>query len=210
MIIGICGFQSSGKDTIADYLIKEHGFIKMSFASRLKDIIAIMFGWPRDKLEGLTKEDREWREQIDPWWSKTLQMPHLTPRYVMQYFATDLFRNKFHPDIWVKIVENELNKLIEQNTEQKIVISDCRFENEINMILRLGGKIIQVHREPPYWFYDYRNGEEPPPNIKLIHRSEIEWIRCYRDYDITNDGTIEELYEKILQVIKYNLDVMCL
>jgi hypothetical protein len=205
MIIGICGFQSSGKDTIADYLIKEHGFIKISFASRLKDIIAIMFGWPRDKLEGLTKEDREWREQIDPWWSKTLQMPHLTPRYVMQYFATDLFRNKFHPDIWVKIVENELNKLIEQNTEQKIVISDCRFENEINMILRLGGKIIQVHRETPYWFYDYRNGEEPP-NIKLIHRSEIEWIRCYRDYDITNDGTIEELYEKILQVIKYILD----
>jgi hypothetical protein len=99
--------------------------------------------------------------------------------------------------------------LIEQNTEQKIVISDCRFENEINMILRLGGKIIQVHREPPYWFYDYRNGEEPP-NIKLIHCSEIEWIRCYRDCDITNDGTIEELYEKILQVIKYNLDVMCL
>jgi hypothetical protein len=205
MIIGICGFQSSGKDTIADYLIKEHGFIKMSFASRLKDIISIMFGWSRDKLEGLTKEDREWREQIDPWWSKTLQMPQLTPRFVMQYFATDLFRNKFHPDIWVKIVENELNKLIEQNTERKIVISDCRFENEINMILRLGGKIIQVHREPPYWFYDYRNGEEPP-NIKLIHRSEIEWIRCYKDYDINNDGTIEELYEKILQVIKYILD----
>jgi hypothetical protein len=205
MIIGICGFQSSGKDTIADYLVKEHGFIKMSFASKLKDIISIMFGWPRDKLEGLTKEDREWREQIDPWWSKTLQMPQLTPRFVMQYFATDLFRNKFHPDIWVKIVENELNKLIEQNTERKIVISDCRFENEINMILRLGGKIIQVHREPPYWFYDYRNGEEPP-NIKLIHRSEIEWIRCYKDYDINNDGTIEELYEKILQVIKYILD----
>ena len=205
MIIGICGFQSSGKDTIADYLIKEHGFIKMSFASRLKDIIAIMFGWPRDKLEGLTKEDRKWREQIDPWWSQTLQMPQLTPRYVMQCFATDLFRNKFHPDIWVKIVENELNKLIEQNTEQRIVISDCRFENEINMILRLGGKIIQVHREPPYWFYDYRNGEEPH-NIKLIHRSEIEWIRCYRDYDIENNGTMEELYEKIAQVIKYILD----
>ena len=49
-----------------------------------------MFGWPRDKLEGLTKEDREWREQVDYWWSETLNMPQLTPRYVMQYFATDL------------------------------------------------------------------------------------------------------------------------
>jgi dephospho-CoA kinase len=203
MIIGICGFQSSGKDTIADYLIKEHGFIKMSFASKLKDIISIMFGWPRDKLEGLTKEDREWREQVDYWWSKTLQMPQLTPRYVMQYFATDLFRNKFHPDIWVKIVENELNKLLEQSNQANIVISDCRFENEINMLLRLGGKIIQVHRDPPYWFYDYRNGEEMThPTLKLIHRSEIEWIRCYRDYDLENDGTIEELHQKIKYIIE--------
>ena len=201
MIIGICGFQSSGKDTIADYLIKEHGFIKMSFASKLKDIISIMFGWPRDKLEGLTKEDREWREQVDYWWSKTLKMPQLTPRYVMQYFATDLFRNKFHPDIWVKIVENELNNLLEQSNQANIVISDCRFENEINMLIRLGGKIIQIHRDPPYWFYDYRRGEEPE-NIKLIHRSEIEWIRCYRDYDVENDGTIEELHQKIKYIIE--------
>jgi len=201
MLIGICGFQSAGKDTIADYLVKEHGFIKMSFASKLKDIIATMFGWPRDKLEGLTKEDREWREQVDYWWSKTLKMPQLTPRYVMQYFATDLFRNKFHPDIWVKIVENELNKLLEQGTNQNIVISDCRFENEINMIIRLGGKIIQVYRDPPYWFHKYRQGENPN-EIRYIHRSEIEWIRCYRDYDVENDGTIEELHQKILQVIK--------
>jgi hypothetical protein len=201
MLIGICGFQSAGKDTIADYLVKEHGFIKMSFASKLKDIIATMFGWPRDKLEGLTKEDREWREQVDYWWSKTLKMQQLTPRYVMQYFATDLCRNKFHPDIWVKIVENDLNKLLEQGTNQNIVISDCRFENEINMIIRLGGKIIQVYRDPPYWFHKYRQGENPN-EIRYIHRSEIEWIRCYRDYDVENDGTIEELHQKILQVIK--------
>jgi dephospho-CoA kinase len=201
MIIGICGFQSSGKDTVADYLVKEHGFIKMSFASKLKDIISIMFGWPRDKLEGLTKEDREWREQVDYWWSRTLQMPQLTPRYVMQYFATDLFRNKFHPDIWVKIVENELNNLLEQSNQANIVISDCRFENEINMLIRLGGKIIQVYRDPPHWFHEYRRGEEPT-NIKLIHRSEIEWIRCYRDYDVENDGTIEELHQKIKYIIE--------
>jgi|688.fasta_scaffold960318_1 dephospho-CoA kinase len=200
MIIGICGLQSSGKDTIAHYLIREHDFIKMSFASVLKDIISIMFGWPRDKLEGLTKEDREWREQIDYWWSETLQMPQLTPRYVMQYFATDLFRNKFHPDIWVKIVENKLNKLLEQGTKQNIVLSDCRFENEINMLMRLGGKIIQVYREPPDWFHKYRNGENPN-EIKYIHHSEIEWIRCYRDYDINNNGTIEELYEKIKHIL---------
>ena len=69
------------------------------------------------------------------------------------------------------------------------------------MIIRLGGKIIQVYRDPPYWFHKYRQGENPN-EIRYIHRSEIEWIRCYRDYDVENDGTIEELHQKILQVIK--------
>ena len=202
MIIGLCGFQSSGKDTVADYLINTHNFIRLSFASILKDIIAIMFNWPRDKLEGLTKEDRLWREQIDPWWSKTLEMPHLTPRYTMQYIGTDLFKKHFHPDIWVKIIENKIHNYLHENNKQNIIVSDCRFENEINMIIQLGGKIIQVHREPPSWFYKYRDGEYPE-EIKCIHKSELEWIRCYRDYDIENNDTIEKLYQNVSEIIKY-------
>jgi hypothetical protein len=194
MIIGICGFESSGKDTIAEYLIKEYGFKRLSFASTIKDIVAIMFSWPRDKLEGLTKEDREWREQIDPWWSKSLKMPLLSPRYVLRYFGTDLFRNHFHPNIWVKIIENKLNKY------NNIVISDCRFKNEINMILKYEGKIIQVHRNMPKWFYKYRQGEDVD-EIKQLHISETEWIKCHNDYELTNDGTIEELHNKVKYIL---------
>jgi len=191
MIIGICGFKSSGKDTVADYLIKEHGYVKYSFASVVKDIISLMFGWSREKLEGLTKEDREWREQIDPWWSQTLQMPLLSPRYVMQYIATDLFRDSFHPDIWVKIVENQLIQCGNQN----VVISDCRFRNEIDMIRRLKGIVIHVHRNVPKWFHEYRNGIEVNLNNEY-HVSEIEWIRCYRDHD-----TIQTLHSHIENVL---------
>jgi hypothetical protein len=202
MIIGLCGFQSSGKDTVADYLINTHNFIRLSFASTIKDIIAIMFNWPRDKLEGLTKEDRLWREQIDPWWSEKLEISDLSPRYIMRYIGTDLFRKHFHTDIWVKIIENKINNYLHKNDKQNIIISDCRFENEINMIIMLGGKIIQVHREPPSWFYKYRDGEYPE-EIKSIHKSELEWIRCYKDYDIENDGTIEQLYQNVSEIIKY-------
>ena len=193
MIIGICGFQSSGKDTVAEYLIKEHGFKKLSFASAIKDIVAIIFSWSRDKLDGLTKEDRAWREQIDTWWSKTLNIPLLSPRYVLQYFATDLFRNQFHPNIWVKIIENKLNKL------DNFVITDCRFKNEINMILEYGGKIIHVHRNMPKWFYKYRQGEDVD-EIKQLHISETEWIKCHNDYELTNDGTIEELNLSLIHI----------
>jgi dephospho-CoA kinase len=65
MIIGICGFIGSGKDTIADYLVNLHHFRRESFANTLKDAVAQVFGWDRTMLEGRTKMAREWREQVD-------------------------------------------------------------------------------------------------------------------------------------------------
>lgn len=196
MIVGICGFQSSGKDTVADILVKNHGFVKLSFASALKDIVAIIFGWSRDKLEGLTPEDRQWREEIDPKWAKSLNIPVLTPRYVLQHLATDVFRNHFHPDIWTKIVENQLSLY------ENVVISDCRFANEIAMLQNSGGTIIQVHRNLPHWFEKYANRENVE-EANLPHCSELEWIRCPHDYVITNDGSISDLQNKIRELI-YN------
>jgi hypothetical protein len=198
MIIGICGFQSSGKDTIGEFLINKYGFKKLSFAGALKDIVSIMFGWSRDKLEGVNKEDREWREVVDPWWSEQLQMPNLTPRYVLQYFGTDIFRKYFHQDIWIKIVENQLIKFIEYN--QNIVITDCRFKNEIDLISQYGGKIIHVYRNLPYWFEDYKKGIEFE-EVKKLHPTETAWIKNKMDYDIENDKTKEELYKKIENII---------
>ena len=128
-------------------------------------------------------------------------MPLLSPRYVMQYFGTDLFRNHFHSDIWVKIIENKLNKYLEEDISCNVVITDCRFNNEINMILQLHGKIIQVHRNLPNWFYSYRKGENPD-EVKMIHSSELGWIRCYMDYEIENNGTIDELHNKIKDIMK--------
>jgi dephospho-CoA kinase len=196
MILGICGFQSSGKDTVADYLINNYGFKKLSFAGALKDIVAIMFSWSREKLEGLTKEDREWREEIDIWWEKSLDIPNLTPRYVLQHFGTDLFRNHWHKDIWVKILEKKLSDY------ENIVVTDCRFENEINILKKYGGKILHIHRKMPEWYFRCREGEEVE-ELKYIHPSETQWIRCHCDYNINNDESIEELHKTVYNVIKY-------
>lgn len=43
MIIGLCGEQGCGKDTATNILISEYGFIKLTFASTLKDVVAILF-----------------------------------------------------------------------------------------------------------------------------------------------------------------------
>jgi dephospho-CoA kinase len=59
MIIGVCGFIGSGKDTVADYLVNFHEFRRESFANTLKDAVAAVFGWDRTMLEGRTKTARE-------------------------------------------------------------------------------------------------------------------------------------------------------
>ena len=125
MIVGVCGFINSGKDTVADYLCTFHGYRRISFAASLKDAIASIFGWDRELLEGTTKSSREWREQVDPWWSERLGK-EITPRYILQYWGTEVCRNGFHSDIWVASVENKLRK-----STDNIVITDCRFANEI-------------------------------------------------------------------------------
>lgn len=92
MILAICGFIGSGKDTVADYLVEQHGFQQVSFAQSLKDSVSAVFGWNRDLLEGRSPESRKWREQVDEWWAERLGMPHLTPRWVLQYWGTEVAR----------------------------------------------------------------------------------------------------------------------
>lgn len=204
MIIGICGFISSGKDTIADYLVNLHHFRRESFANSLKDAVAQVFGWDRTMLEGRTKQSREWREQRDAWWSDRLGMD-ITPRWVLQYWGTDVLRGHFHDDIWIASLENKL-----RNTTDDVVITDCRFPNEIRAIRAAGGRVIRVVRGPEPRWYDAAVSVNRGPDgnsswalslKKLekagIHASETSWVGTEFDAVIDNNGTLDELYQQV-------------
>jgi hypothetical protein len=204
MIIGVCGFIGSGKDTVADYLVNFHEFRRESFANTLKDAVAAVFGWDRIMLEGRTKEAREWREQVDPWWAARLDMPTLTPRWVLQYWGTEVCRKSFHDDIWIASLENKL-----RNSKDNIVISDCRFPNEIASIKNAGGQVIWVKRgELPTW-YDLalqHNRGSDRANIELmklkIHASETAWVGTKFDAELENNGTIDDLYNSVKNLLQ--------
>lgn len=198
MIIGVCGLIGSGKDTIADYLVNFHEFRRESFANTLKDAVSAVFGWDRILLEGRTKEAREWREQIDPWWAERLDMPTLTPRWVLQYWGTEVCRKGFHDDIWIASLENKL-----RHSRDHVVISDCRFPNEIASIRRAGGQIVWVKRGslPDWWNTAIRanqgnNAAVQELKILKIHTSETAWVGTEFDAVIDNNGTIDDLYRQ--------------
>ena len=209
IIVGVCGFQGSGKDTVADYLVNVHGFRRISFAGTLKDAVSAIFGWDRELLEGRTKESRDWREKVDKWWANKLNMPHLTPRWVLQYWGTEVARKAFHDNIWIHSVEYKLSTI-----SDNVVISDVRFPNEIKSIKDVGGMVIRTHRGPdPEWYHAAEIvNKGPTKNLSWasnkafldnykIHVSETSWIGTDFDAILDNDGTIDDLYSQINQLL---------
>lgn len=209
LIIGMVGLIGAGKDTAADYLCNFHGFRRDSFAATLKDAVSAVFGWDRVLLEGRTRAAREWREQVDPWWAERLNIPNLTPRWILQYWGTEVCRQHFHDDIWIASLENKL-----RSSQDNIVVSDVRFPNEISAIKRAGGLVIRIKRGPdPEWYKDAELANTATdPIIKKfsqeklaklgIHSSETSWVGLDIDVVIENNSTIDSLYACIANLIK--------
>jgi hypothetical protein len=203
VIIGVCGFIGSGKDTVADYLVNFHEFRRESFADTLKDAVASVFGWDRTLLEGRTKEAREWREEVDHWWAERLGMPTLTPRWVLQYWGTEVCRKSFHDDIWIASLENKI-----RNSKDDIIVSDVRFPNEVKAIKNQQGKMIWVQRgRLPKWYdvaLDAKSGSNVAINelkIQNIHSSEWAWVGTKFDHTIHNDMNIDDLYSEVKSLV---------
>jgi hypothetical protein len=186
MLIGLVGLIGSGKDTVAERLITHHGYKRDSFAKSLKDAVSSMFNWDRELLEGNTKESREWREQPDAFWSERFGKP-ITPRWVLQYFGTEVMRQGMYDAIWV-------DSVIGRYKGDKTVISDTRFQNEIKTIKAHGGIVVLVKRE------------EIPTREEMqkqgIHQSEWDWVGSDFDYTINNTSSLEGLNANIDQFIR--------
>jgi hypothetical protein len=171
--------------------------------------VAQVFGWDRTMLEGRTKMAREWREQVDPWWADRLGIPHLTPRFILQQWGTEVCRKGFHDDIWIASLENKL-----RNSRDDVVISDCRFPNEIQAIKQSGGLVVRVVRGPEPEWYDAAVSRNRGPDGNstwalsgrrleqlAVHDSETAWVGTQFDMVLDNNGTLDDLYQQVKQLV---------
>lgn len=184
MIIGLVGFIGAGKGTVRDILVREHGYHGFAFADALKDAVATIFTWPRGLLEGDSNASRAFRERVDPWWSHKLGY-EVTPRLILQKMGTEACRHGIADNIWIAALEKRIHGY------QDVVISDCRFPNELDFVRSAGGIIVQVNRG------DVPTEEE----LSKMHISETAWNYVVPDYIIDNDGTLQELKDKIKLVL---------
>lgn len=184
MIIGLVGFIGSGKGTVRDILVREHGYHGFAFADALKDAVATIFTWPRGLLEGDSNASRAFRERIDPWWSHKLGY-EVTPRLILQKMGTEACRNGIADNIWIAALEKRIHGY------EDVVISDCRFPNELDFVRSAGGIIVQVSRGAP----------PTEEELSKMHISETAWNYVVPDYIVDNEGTLQELKDKIKLVL---------
>jgi len=177
-IIGVAGKAGAGKDTVANALsaftvfnpLFPRSAVKMAFADSLKRAAAEAFNLP---LENFYERDKK-EDEAYGW-------PGLSPRKIAQDLGVGM-RELFGEYFWAKSLASQIDK----TGADLIIIPDVRFPQEAHMIRNeWGGEIIYVDR---------------PGLEELDHVSEKQDLSGYLDAVIINDGTIDDLRNKLYNI----------
>jgi len=188
LIIGLSGKAGSGKDTVAQYWVDKefgHNRIKtMSFADPLKAGAMAMFGLSLAQVHNPNR-----KEIVDDFWG-------MTPRYILQKLGTEVMRDQFGQNIWIKAVRRKIE--LTPCSFSIVVITDVRFKNEAEAIKEWGGFLVRVER---------RSAIPPLGSANPDHPSETDLDDWKGGWDglIKNDGDfidLKEMAEGNLSIIK--------
>lgn len=174
ILIGLTGRARSGKSTAAEHLVGTYLLEHYAFADPLRDGLMAIFNLEPTDFEGDRKElPLAWLER--------------SPRQLMQSMGTEWARDTVHPDVWVKLAEQNLDYMTKAlGAVIGFVVSDVRFENEAHLIRRRGGTVIHIGRN---------DAQAVTPHI-----SEAGVAVRQDDLILRNDGTVDEFLRSLDEV----------
>lgn len=170
--------MQSGKSTVAEYLVKQHGFTRVAFADSLKSMARVFlssYAASNDELDRMMSGDL-----------KETEVPGLgfSPRHVMQTLGTEWGRNSLHADVWVDSAIN-LAKLQMEVSGKSVVIDDLRFPNEYRAVREIG-EAWMVFRS-----------DAAKPTTKHPSEGQLDYVEFNRV--IFNNGSLSDLYRYVME-----------
>lgn len=171
-VVGLAGKAGVGKDSIGDLIATAPGWRKEAFADPLRAML-VAGGFA-------TEWDLHSRERKET----PLPLHGRSPRYLMQSLGTEWARKMVMHDIWIRLLDERVDR-IATGGARGVVVTDVRFEDEAAYIRRVGGRIVHVERP---------HGPRP---AHADHVSEKGIRKAYGDITLMNDGSAEELVEKV-------------
>jgi len=177
-LVGICGFAGCGKNTFAEEF-HFFGYKEYAFAAPVKAVCEAAFG-----VCPLHFTDRDLKEEVHPFWN-------ISPREMAQKVGTELFREHFGQDFWLRRMELQFILDFDSKEEVKAVITDVRFQNEAQWILDNGGVLVHLTR-PGYTGNVGIQGHASERGINWndLHYQDFSGDRLFT---VANTGTKEML-----------------
>lgn len=132
IIIALTGPKGVGKSSIAKKIESQDWQDRciLSFAEPLRRMVSHLM-----PMQNMT--DPELKEAPIDW------LGGKTPRQILQSLGTDWGRNMVSPTIWI----DTMRRIITEQAFDTIIIDDCRFENEADMVREMGGIVVGLERE---------------------------------------------------------------
>jgi hypothetical protein len=165
-IVGLSGLARSGKSTAAAHLVSHRGFTRVRFADPLKAMMRSL-GLSHDEIEGNRKE------------LPCEMLLGKSPRHAMQTLGTEWARDCISPDFWVALWWRTASDVLDHGG--KVVCDDCRFENEVAAIHKIGGRVIQIKRD----------------GAGTASRHVSEGFAFKADEIVSNNGSVEDMFAEI-------------
>lgn len=180
MLIGLSGKIGTGKSAVAKVL-EEHGFVRRSFADALREEVAealdIPIEWTRDR------KDQRMGGLPDPYPRHTM-----TLREILQWHGTD-YRRAQDPLYWTAQLDAWLKAYLGQN----VVVDDCRFPDEMDMLLARGGLSVRLLPYPSW---------EPGPNAGHVSETALDDYPRFHIIRRPGFGEIEAVAREILEAAR--------
>ena len=136
MIIGLSGYAQVGKDTVANYLVNNHGFVKVSFADPIREALYRL----NPKVNIADMHGVFLASAVDGLGWENVKADSPDTRGLLQRLGTEVGREMFGEDFWVN------QGLLRAKEHQNVVFADVRFENEANAIKKNGGQVWRINK----------------------------------------------------------------